>query len=74
MGEIADLMLDGALCEQCGGAISDGAAPGYPRLCAECGGGNFFDRTNCPVCGKRVKTNGLQDHQRAVHGTETSNE
>ena len=35
MGDIADLMLDGSLCEQCGEFI-DSDAPGHPRLCAAC--------------------------------------
>lgn len=37
MGEIADMMLDGTLCEWCGVLVDEGnLAPGYPRLCAEC--------------------------------------
>ena len=35
MGEIADMMLDGTLCQQCGGVI-DGTTPGYPRTCEDC--------------------------------------
>lgn len=35
MGEIADMVLDGILCEQCGEYIDD-PGPGYPRLCAGC--------------------------------------
>jgi hypothetical protein len=34
MGEIADMMLDGTLCEQCGEFIDEGG--GFPRLCASC--------------------------------------
>lgn len=33
-GEVAELMLDGALCEGCGGFI-DGLAPGHPRYCSK---------------------------------------
>lgn len=36
MGEIAEMMLDGILCEQCGEYI--GGSVGYPRPCAGCGG------------------------------------
>lgn len=37
MGEIADMMLDGTLCEQCGEYIDDElGSPGYPRLCPAC--------------------------------------
>jgi hypothetical protein len=37
MGEIADLMIEGEICEGCGCEL-DGEAPGYPRRCAGCGG------------------------------------
>ena len=36
MGEIADMMLDGTLCEWCGEYIDDGGDAGYPRLCGAC--------------------------------------
>lgn len=39
MGEIADMMLDGTLCEGCGELIDDGDGDGFPRRCAGCGGG-----------------------------------
>ena len=35
MGEMAEAMLEGLLCEQCG-ALIDGEQPGYPRKCADC--------------------------------------
>ncbi len=35
MGEVAEMMLDGTLCERCGGII-DGDTPGFPRLCEDC--------------------------------------
>jgi hypothetical protein len=35
MGDIADMHLDGTLCECCGIFLGD--AVGYPRRCAECG-------------------------------------
>ncbi len=35
MGDIADAIQEGGLCEVCSVAI-DGDAPGYPRLCDEC--------------------------------------
>jgi hypothetical protein len=34
MGEIADMMLDGDLCEGCGDYLGDG--DGFPRLCESC--------------------------------------
>lgn len=77
MGEIADMMLDGTLCEGCGVFIAT-EPPGYPCYCsAQC----KADRTptmpakplpiakvKCPVCKKKVKHNGLADHMRDAHG------
>lgn len=34
MGDIAEMMLDGTLCESCGSFI--GEAVGFPRYCEEC--------------------------------------
>lgn len=34
MGEIAEMMLDGTLCECCGGYIDDDGAHGIPRYCS----------------------------------------
>ena len=35
MGDIAEMILDGILCEQCGVFI-DFEITGYPRLCNDC--------------------------------------
>jgi len=35
MGEIAEAMLDGTLCQTCGEYLDDGA-PGHPRYCDAC--------------------------------------
>lgn len=35
MGEIADAMINGFYCEECG-AFIDGKEPGYPRKCGSC--------------------------------------
>lgn len=35
MGEIAEMMLEGILCESCG-VFLGGDAAGYPRYCADC--------------------------------------
>jgi hypothetical protein len=35
MGEVAEMMLEGILCESCGEFI-DGENPGHPRECADC--------------------------------------
>lgn len=36
MGDVADMVLEGTLCEVCGVYIEDDEAPGYPRSCVEC--------------------------------------
>ncbi len=36
MGDIADMMLEGDLCERCGEYIDDEGGDGAPRLCAGC--------------------------------------
>lgn len=35
MGQMTDAVLDGLLCQSCGGFI-DGEEPGYPRNCEDC--------------------------------------
>lgn len=73
MGEIADMMLDGTLCEGCGEYL--GGDDGFPQYCHACkpsrSGGSSIQRPTkvaCPDCGKMVKRAGVQDHQRDVHG------
>lgn len=34
MGEIADMMLEGILCEMCG--VYLGRGDGFPKLCRDC--------------------------------------
>ena len=34
MGDVADLMLDGVICEQCGVYLGEGC--GYVQLCPAC--------------------------------------
>ena len=36
MGEVAEMMMDGTLCEGCGSFI-DTNPPGHPRRCGDCG-------------------------------------
>lgn len=78
MGDVADMMLDGTLCEGCGVYLGDSV--GYPRRCKHC---QKYQRTDaartvhhihhreqkiaCPTCGKRVKIVGLSDHIRDAH-------
>jgi hypothetical protein len=35
MGDIAEMMIEGYLCECCG-VVIDGEEPGYPRQCSDC--------------------------------------
>ena len=36
MGEIAEAIINGLMCEQCGVYLKDLEEPGYPRCCKEC--------------------------------------
>ena len=74
MGEIAEMMLDGTLCEGCG-VYLPGDADGYPRRCKHCAAERAeakrkptAPRATCPTCKRRVKLAGLSDHQRDAHG------
>jgi hypothetical protein len=74
MGDIADAMLDGDLCQCCGEYMEGG--DGYPRTCAACSqreARNYPDgrsgKVKCPICNKTVKAVGLKDHTRAAHKT-----
>ena len=78
MGEIADMMLEGTMCQECGEFIDDGEeGPGYPRLCAGCAGRQkpqsrataSRKQFECLECHKRFRKEvGLRDHLRDVHG------
>ena len=78
MGEIANMMLDGTLCVQCGGYIEDGEPDGIPRHCsAECRRDAGIDRPRskprqrnvpCPICAKPFGSEYAQrQHQRDTH-------
>jgi hypothetical protein len=46
MGEIAEMMLDGTLCECCGEYIDDDGGEGFPRYCsADCAAGHGMTYT-----------------------------
>lgn len=78
MGDVADAMLDGDLCEQCGVYMENGA--GYPQTCSACLRANveatrravvpMASKVACPTCGKKVKATGLADHQRDAHASD----
>ena len=75
MGDIADAMLDGDLCQCCGVYMEGGA--GFPQTCDACARSNMEAaqrvvrtmplKVACPTCGKKVKAVGLADHQRDAH-------
>ena len=71
MGDIADMMLSGEMCQWCG-EILDGQ--GYPTVCPACQAerncdefGNSTGKAKCPQCGKKVKEVGLRQHIEAKH-------
>lgn len=72
MGEVAEMMLDGTLCQVCGEFMGD--PTGFSMTCYGCQPRNHKPprspgaKVACPTCGKRVKDVGLADHQRDVHG------
>lgn len=69
MGEIAEMMLDGELCEQCG--VYMGGASGFVRICGGCRQDSQqpapYMKVRCRKCGKLVKQAGLADHTKALH-------
>lgn len=81
MGEIAEMMLSGELCECCGVYI-DEHANGIPRYCsAKCAAdrsgialrpitsSSSSAKVACPQCARLVKKTGLADHMRDAHGS-----
>ena len=81
MGEYAEAMLDGTVCECCG-VYLEGEAEGIPRYCSKAcardrgaleSHPNQIYKTpapkvSCPTCKRRVKPTGLKDHIRDAHG------
>ena len=79
MGEVAEMMLDGTLCEGCGEFIGADYGPSYCRECAreraKDGMVALIDtpqpqpvpKVACPVCSKLVKITGIGDHWRQLH-------
>ena len=74
MGEIAEMMLDGEMCEGCGEYLGDG--DGFPRRCEACERGAVAYQptapktrnVGCPNCSKKFATHeAYLDHYRAKH-------
>ena len=80
MSDIADMMIEGVLCSQCGVYI-EGDEPGHPGLCKACQADADKDDERamarmlgkrrphvCPFCRKRFQeTKHLEQHMRAKH-------
>jgi hypothetical protein len=76
MGDVAEMMLDGTLCERCGVYI--GNPDGYPKKCKPCKKEDNLEnhakylltqkKVECPTCKKKIKPAGLADHIRDKHG------
>lgn len=74
MGEAAEDVLDGIVCEGCGEFFDDILnglePPGYPRRCEACEPVTINQATSvlpypCPGCGRSFKHRGdLRQHQR----------
>jgi hypothetical protein len=68
MGDTADLMLDGHLCEHCGVFLNTHGVDGFPQLCRDCakeicraggsvrkaGNGNWQDTTPISEAARRA--------------------
>jgi len=75
VGEYADLLLNGDVCQYC--MCEFGEGDGYPRSCRGCRQHEPKEvkpkkpqpiaKVSCPTCKKRVKHNGLADHMRDAH-------
>jgi DNA-directed RNA polymerase subunit RPC12/RpoP len=69
MGDIADMMLDGILCEGCG--VYMGGNIGFARRCGSCKREESQprpdERVPCKVCGRRVKFIGMSNHMKDAH-------
>lgn len=73
MGEIAEMMLDGTLCECCGASFDDRQSPGFPRYCSrQCAEDRgavepAAPKVKCEMCGKKVKAVGIEQHMKDKH-------
>jgi hypothetical protein len=78
MGDVADMMLDGTLCEGCGVYLEHSLGE-FPQRCGSCQRDDaqiaagvvqpVQTHKTCKQCGKRVKWDGINDHIKAKHPT-----
>ena len=85
MGEIAEMMLEGHMCQWCGEMIDD--AMGFPTICASCQAEEGVDqhgnkpeqtagqkrrRFHCGTCNKGFRTiDACNQHSRDKHGAQS---
>lgn len=76
MGEIADMMINGDLCEGCGVAMGT-PGEGYPRYCKDCKRQSrttklpskpMNGKIKCTQCLRWVKPTGMKQHLKNKHG------
>lgn len=79
MGDIADMIIEGVLCQGCGEYMGDGN--GYPQWCRACmktedrketlpgpKPGAKQKKVRCAHCNRRIAEGGMQQHMRDKHG------
>lgn len=79
MGDYADMIIDGTMCESCGEFIGPG--DGFPRQCRGCCADQRRNqkpmvtpsgKIQCPHCNRKLRNEqGLHDHLRDKHNTAT---
>ena len=78
MGDVADQIINGEVCQLC--CCGDGDARGYPYTCEECDYPSdtikpvaenkpsiMMNKYNCPICNKRIKKIGIFNHLDTCH-------
>ncbi len=74
MGDIADQIINGEICEMCQQATED-CPVGWAFTCSECRDESpelilneiNKQKVDCPICGKRYKKTGIYNHTQSAH-------
>jgi PHP family Zn ribbon phosphoesterase len=74
MGEYADMILEGDVCQVCMCPLKNSLGD-FPQTCGSCKRADAREvktaqRVACKTCGKRVKLAGVKDHMRDAHGSQ----
>ena len=80
MGEYAEMMLDGTMCQGCGEFLCDGDdGPGFPGFCEACAADQEPEPSRsgkpfrCDQCTRRFSTpEAMQMHQQAKHAVQSA--